>query len=171
MYQTLLENWLPDICQSPDRHVQAEALGQTGKQHHHLGNFRVALPYFQQSLQISQEIGDKSGEGTTLNNISQIFQARGDYDTALRYLQQSLQIRQEIGDVAGLCATLFNMGHIHAQNNEINEAVSAWVTVYQLAKPRQLAQALQALADLAPQLGLPPGLDGWEMLSQRRGQS
>ena len=73
--------------------------------------------------------------------------------------------------MAGLCATLFNMGHIHAQNNEINEAVSAWVTVYQLAKPRQLAQALQALADLAPQLGLPPGLDGWEMLSQRRGQS
>ena len=211
MYQTLLENWLPDICQSPDRHVQAEALGQTGKQHHHLGNFRVALPYFQQSLQISQEIGDKAGEGTTLNNISQIydargdydtalrylqqvlqimreigdkaheggtlnnisqiFKARGDYDTALRYLQQSLQISQEIGDVAGLCVTLFNMGHIHAQNNEINEAVSAWVTVYQLAKPRQLAQALQALSNLAPQLGLPPGLDGWEMLSQRRGQS
>ena len=34
---------------------------------------------------------------------------------------------------------------------------------------RQLAQALQALANLAPQVGLPPGLDGWADLSRRMG--
>ena len=32
------------------------------------------------------------GEGTTLNNISGIYQARGDYDKALAYLEQSLKI-------------------------------------------------------------------------------
>ncbi len=30
-----------------------------------------------------------------------------------------------------------------------------------------LSQALQALESLAPQLGLPKGLDGWEVLAQR----
>ena len=91
----------------------------------------------------------------------------GDYDTALTYLKQSLAIRQQIGDKAGLCATLFNMGHIHAQNNQLQEAVSAWVTVYGIAKQINEYQALQALAKLAPQLGMPEGLQGWEMLAQR----
>ncbi len=69
--------------------ITRPALGQTGKQHLHIG----------------------------------------DYDTAVQYLKQSLAIRQQIGDMAGLCATLFNMGHIHWQNEQQDEAVSAWVTV------------------------------------------
>jgi hypothetical protein len=59
------------------------------------------------------------------------------------------------------------MGHIHAQNNQLQEAVSAWVTVYGIAKQINEYQALQALAKLAPQLGMPEGLQGWEMLAQR----
>jgi hypothetical protein len=59
------------------------------------------------------------------------------------------------------------MGHIHTQNNQIQEALQAWVTVYVIAKQMNLAQALQALGNLAPNLGLPEGLDGWEMLAQR----
>ena len=109
LYQTLLERWLPPICQAQDLATRAEALGQTGKQHLHLGNFQQALPYFEQSLHIRQEIGDKSGEGTTLNNMATTAHARGDYDTALKFLQQSLHIRQEIGDKSGEGTTLNNM--------------------------------------------------------------
>ena len=206
-YTTLLTEWLPRICSSPDLKTRGEALGQTGKLLHHLGNFENALPYMkqslaicqqigdlrgqgttlnnisalyhaqgdyetaltylQQALAIRQQIGDKAGEGTTLNNISQIFKAQGDYETALTYLQQALAICQQIGDKAGLCATLFNMGHIHAQNKQIQEAVNAWVTVYVIAKQINEHQALQALSQLAPQLGLPEGLQGWEMLAER----
>ena len=206
-YATLLTEWLPRICDSQDPSTRGEALGQTGKLLHHLGDFKNALPYMKQSLAICQQIGDKAGEGTTLNNISQIFKAQGDYETALTYLKQSLAIRQQIGDKAGegttlnnisqiydaqgdyetaltylkqslaicqqigdragLCATLFNMGHIHLQNKQVQEAVSAWVTVYVIAKPMNLAQVLQALANLAPQLGLPEGLEGWERLAQQ----
>jgi hypothetical protein len=69
--------------------------------------------------------------------------------------------------VAGLCATLFNMGHIHLQNKEAEQALQAWVTVYKLACQLNLAQALQALAQLAPKIGLPGGLSGWEALARR----
>ncbi|MBU2006982.1 MAG: tetratricopeptide repeat protein, partial [Gammaproteobacteria bacterium] len=127
----------------------------------------TALDFLKKSLAIRQEIGDKSGEGTTLNNISQILKARGDYDTALDFLKKSLAIQQEIGDVAGLCATLFNMGHIHLQNEEVAEAVQAWVTVYGIAKQINLANVLQALESLAGNLGLPGGLQGWEMLAKQ----
>jgi hypothetical protein len=62
------------------------------------------------------------------------------------------------------------MGHILRQNQQIQEAVTAWVTVYRLAKRLQLAQALQALERLAGSLGLPGGLAAWEALSQQRGE-
>ncbi|MEA3412882.1 MAG: tetratricopeptide repeat protein [Pseudomonadota bacterium] len=133
------------------------------------GDYDTALGYLKQSLAIRQEIGDKSGEGTTLNNISQIFRARGDYDTALGYLKQSLAIQQEIGDKSGEGTTLFNMGHIHLQNEEVQEAVSAWVQAYRLARPMQLAQALDALAQLADRLGLAGGLQAWDELSKKTG--
>ena len=59
------------------------------------------------------------------------------------------------------------MGYIYAQNKEINKAFSAWVTVYMIAKPMGLAQVLQALAQLAPKLGMPSGLEGWDKLAQQ----
>ena len=73
-YRSLLERWLPGMCASNDLSIRAEALGQTGKQLFHTGDYARALDYLQQALAIQQQIGDKAGEGTTLNNISQIFQ-------------------------------------------------------------------------------------------------
>jgi hypothetical protein len=41
------------------------------------------------------------------------------------------------------------------------------VDSYLIAKQIGYAEVLKALSELAPQLGLPEGLDGWEMLSNR----
>ncbi len=110
----------------------------------------------------AQQQGNRKDEGRLLNNLGCLHTKRGDYATALTYLEQSLAIRREIGDIAGMCATLFNMGHIYHQNEDVSQAFEAWVAVYRLAKPRNLAQALDALENLAGQLGLPGGLEAWE---------
>jgi hypothetical protein len=81
-------------------------------------------------------------------------------------LQRSLAIRQEIGDAAGRCKTLSNIGHIHLRNYQQSQASAAWVQVYTLAKKMNLAQALDALKDLAPQIGLEDGLQDWERLAE-----
>jgi len=61
--------------------------------------------------------------------------------------------------------TLFNIGHIHLQNKELEEAMKAWITVYGMAKKIGLAQALDALENLAGGLGLRgKGLEAWERL-------
>ena len=118
---------MPQVCKSSNDKTKAEALGQVGKQYHHIG----------------------------------------DYETALEYLKQSLAIQQEIGDKAGLCFTLFNIGHIYHQNEEVNEAMNAWINVYLIAKPMQLAQVLEALNRLADDLGLSGGLQAWEQLAKQ----
>ena len=41
-----------------------------------------------------------------------------------------------------------------------------WASVYRLAQPMNLAQVLDALEQLARQLGLPGGLQGWELLAR-----
>jgi len=40
-------------------------------------------------------------------------------------------------------------------------------TAYVIANQMNLAQGLQAPADLAPRLGLPDGLEGWEKPAQQ----
>ena len=78
------------------------------------GKYDAALAYYQRAQKAYSEIGDRQGEGTTLNNISQIYAyAKGDYDTALDYLEQSLKIQQEIGDRQGEGATLNNISQIY----------------------------------------------------------
>ncbi len=142
-------------------------LHEFGYMLHNTARYDEALKYFEQSLAIRQAIGDRSGEGTTLNNISQIYQARGDLTTALEYLQKSLAIQEAIGDKSGMCATLFNIGHIHLAHDEVGEAIKSWVTVYTIAKEIENAQVLEALEDLAGQLNEGSGLELWEALSHR----
>ncbi len=131
------------------------------------GDYDTALSCLKPALAIRQQIGDKAGEGVTLNNLSAIDYAKGDYDKALVYLEQSLAILQQIGDKAGLCTTLFNIGHIQRKTGQMAEAVNTWLRAYSIAKQINLATILSALARLAPQLGMPGGLDGWEQLAQQ----
>ncbi len=71
------------------------ALNRHGLCQLRLGFLESALEVFQRALPLAPTRQD---EGTTLNNLSQLFAARGDYDTALRYLEQSLAIQRDIGD-------------------------------------------------------------------------
>ena len=59
------------------------------------------------------------------------------------------------------------MGHIYFQNKDVPNAILSWVTVYRMAIVMNLTQALGALENLANQLKLPGGLEGWEVLSKQ----
>ncbi len=122
------ERWLHTLTELLDENKEpnqyrAHLLNELGRLHNAIGNLEDALECYEQSLAIQQEIGDKSGEGTTLNNISQIYDARGDYETALRYLEQSLAIRQEIGDKSGEGRTLNNISQIFKARGDYETAL------------------------------------------------
>jgi tetratricopeptide (TPR) repeat protein len=124
------------------------------------------LDTFEKALSLSRQTGNRRRKGTSLNNISQIYDARGDYDKALDFLKQSLAIRQEIGDLAGFCASTINMGHMHWQREEQQEALNAWVGAYLLAQKIGYAQALEALESIGTHLG-GEGLEHWERLARQ----
>lgn len=77
------------------------------------GDSATALKYLEQSLRITQEIGNRAGEGAALNNIGQIYYMQGNYVSALCYLEQSLTIHRMLGDKASEVATLNNIAQLY----------------------------------------------------------
>ena len=57
------------------------------------------------------------------------------------------------------------MGHMHWQNDEQKDAVGAWVASYKIAHQIGYAQVLQALDNLAAQLGQTGGISYWASLA------
>jgi tetratricopeptide (TPR) repeat protein len=85
-----------------------------------LGSPDNALAAFERARPLAPTRKD---HGTTLNNISQIYRARGDYDTALKYLEESLEILREIGDRAGEGGALNNISQIYRARGDYDTAL------------------------------------------------
>ncbi len=113
-----------DLLPESEQKTRAEYFNAAGEDFYRVARYADALPLFEQSLALCREIGYKAGEGATLNNLSQIYQARGDYATALTYLEQSLTIRREIGDTAGEGATLNNISQIYDARGDYATALT-----------------------------------------------
>ncbi|MBU0755994.1 MAG: CHAT domain-containing protein [Planctomycetes bacterium] len=112
----------------------APILNRLGLIYDLFGLYDQALKLYKKAHGLYKEIGDKAGEGVTLNNLATTAHAKGDYDTALKYLEKSLKIRQEIGDKAGAIATLHNMGMIALQNQDMEKHVDCEMKAYRLAR-------------------------------------
>ncbi|NEQ52072.1 MAG: CHAT domain-containing protein, partial [Leptolyngbya sp. SIO3F4] len=74
-------------------------------------------------LAITQEIGDRATEASTLNNIGIVHRLLGEYSEALENYEQSLVITQEIGGRATEASTLNNIGIVHRLLGEYSEAL------------------------------------------------
>jgi CHAT domain-containing protein/Tfp pilus assembly protein PilF len=81
------------------------------------------LKYYNQSLLISREVGDRSGEAATLTNIGAVYNSISQPQEALKYYNQSLLISREVGDRSGEAATLTNIGAVYSNISQPQEAL------------------------------------------------
>jgi tetratricopeptide (TPR) repeat protein len=61
-------------------------------------------------LAIAREIGDRQGEGQTLNNLGVAYAALGEPRRAIEHYEQWLAIAREIGDRRGEANACWNLG-------------------------------------------------------------
>jgi CHAT domain-containing protein len=87
-----------------------------------VGDYDRALAAYQQSLTISQTIGDRSGEAIALGNQGLVYGKQANYAQALDRHRRSLALHQTLGQVTGQVDTLINLGSLYHSQKDLNLA-------------------------------------------------
>jgi tetratricopeptide (TPR) repeat protein len=90
------------------------------------GDLDKAIGYYERSLKMDEEAGDKMGVAKTLNNIGLNNHKLGNISKALSYYKKSLKIQEEIKDVGGIAASSGNMGSIYLNQGDISKALDCY---------------------------------------------
>ncbi|MBL4593167.1 MAG: tetratricopeptide repeat protein [Flavobacteriales bacterium] len=101
----------------------AGTINNIGFFYNNQGDIKNALKYYEESLKIEKEIGNKEGIAQSLNNIAIIYKNQGDIETAINLLHQSLKIQEEIGNQEGIAQGLNNLGGIYNSQGEKEKAL------------------------------------------------
>lgn len=86
------------------------------------GNFKEAKKLFQQSLDISEKLGDKEGIAKTYSHLARIYRDQGNYKEAVKLHEQSLRIKEELKDIEGIAKTYFQLGLIKQDQSDYKGA-------------------------------------------------
>ena len=92
-----------------------------------MGQKPEALKYYQEALSIRREVGDRGGEGTTLNNLGGVYDALGQKSEALKYFQEALSIYREVGARGGEGVTLWNIGTFYFEQSNYQAALACFL--------------------------------------------
>ena len=90
------------------------------------GEVDEAIALYNQSLEITERIGNVQGKAATLHQLGILYANRGEVDQAIALYNQSLEIKERIGDVQGKAATLHCLGIIYADKGEVDEAIALY---------------------------------------------
>ncbi|MEH2142245.1 CHAT domain-containing protein [Nostoc sp.] len=106
-----------DLCSEEELITKAALLNNIAGVIAQQGNIARAIALWEQSLEISEQIGDVKGKAATLNNMAGVIAQQGNIARAITLWKQSLQIIEQIGDVEGKAATLSNMAYVIAREH------------------------------------------------------
>lgn len=81
------------------------------------------MEYLLKSLEITEEVGDKKGIATGLNNLGYIYNDQGNIEKALEFYHRSLKLEEEIGNKPGIATSLNNIGFIYDNQGDIENAL------------------------------------------------
>ena len=103
--------------------ANAEAYNIQGVSFWLKANYLQAVNYFERSLKIREEIGDKKGIAASLYNIGNIYLRKENFPQALEYHQRSLKIEKEIDNIEGVASSLGTIGLIYSEQDNYPKAL------------------------------------------------
>jgi len=101
---------------------EVENLYRLGTVAYHQNNYEDARQFFQQALQIYQEMGDPRGEGVTFHALGATYLDVEDYERAIHHYQQELDIFSRLEDLYWLATSLDALGSAHCCRGDYAEA-------------------------------------------------
>ena len=109
--------------QTRNKYREAKAYNSLGFVHHSLNDYEKAIEFYQQSLTMVKEIGDKDSEGKAYTSIGSAYDCLGDYKKAIEFHQQSLSIAKEIGNKRSQGAAYTSLGNAYYSLCDYKKAI------------------------------------------------
>ena len=119
----------------PQEHWQyGAALIDVGNAYRSLGEYDRAIAFYQQSLAIFREIGNRQVEAASFSGLGNAYKSLGEYELAIAFHQQHLEISREIGDRQGEAVSLGNLGNAYWSLGEYERAIAFHQQYLDIAK-------------------------------------
>lgn len=83
----------------------------------------IAKQYFQQTVLLSQKLGDKQIYYKTLGELTGIYLMEGKIDSLLFFSQNALAVARELNDSLKIGMSLFNVGIAYREQSEFEKAI------------------------------------------------
>jgi len=136
-----------------ERQARLQVALKMARLHESLGDYGQAWQFYQESLRISEELGDRAGVAQTLHQLGMLAQDTGDYGQARQFYEESLRISEELGNRAGVAQTLHQLGMLAQAMGDYGQArqfyEQAAETFRALGAWREQAAVLHQLGNLA----------------------
>jgi tetratricopeptide (TPR) repeat protein len=120
LYERLIEFWIPGKVEKWEFITTLTCLGDA---HDRMGNHEIAIGYYQNCLQIAEEINDRDNIGGSLVNLGLAYFYLENYEEALDYSRRGLEIVREIGNTEFEAHALNNLGMIYSDLEEYQLAI------------------------------------------------
>lgn len=107
-----------------NRQDEAGSLGNLGLAYEALGQDERAINFFQQSLVITYEIGDRQRKARLLRTIiGNIYERLEQYEQAINFHHQNFSVVREIGDRKGAVESLSHLGNSHHSTSQYEQDI------------------------------------------------
>jgi tetratricopeptide (TPR) repeat protein len=110
-------------------------------------DYRAALKYSSQALQLFLEIGDKTGTARILGDMGVVLWYQSNYPEALKYYFDALRLNEELGNKPDIAATLTNIGIVYNSQQDYQKALEY------ITKANTIDEALGNKSGVAANLG------------------
>ena len=111
-----------------------------------------AIEYFQKSLEIKEELGNKGGMASSYNNIAIIYTRQDAFDEAIEFFQKALEINEETGNKMGASMCLANIGNVQKNQGAYDQAIESYLESLalkeELGEKRGMAMLYKNIANL-----------------------
>ncbi len=94
------------------------------KSDRYLNTYSKALDYYNQSLQIRNNLNDRPGLLTTLGNIGAAYMHSGKLDIAMENLDKARALSQEMNNTAELALTLMRIGQVYNYKGQYDMSIN-----------------------------------------------
>lgn len=128
--------------------VQGDPNAKSSKEDAKKEGMLKALEYYNRSIKLFEEVGDKKGMATALSNIGVIYGKQGDTKKELEYYSESLKIRESVGYKKGIAMSLFNFGATYLRQKNYPEALNYALKSMKISNELKYAENIRNAAEI-----------------------